>query len=70
MNDLLTTSLFSSLEASLREISEVIQQSDTVQLVAPADLEGIIALSQLEAAFLDNSISYRRRIFPSKTYAA
>ena len=57
MNDLLTTSLFSSLEASLREISEVIQQSDTVQLVAPADLEGIIALSQLEAAFLDNSIS-------------
>ena len=68
MNDLLTTSLFSSLEASLREISEVIQESDTVQLVAPADLEGIIALSQLEAAFLDNSISYMRRILPSQKH--
>jgi len=37
-------------------------------LMAPADLEGVLALAQLEAGLLDNSQHYRRRVLPPRRH--
>ena len=55
MNNLLQSSIFSSLEGDLKEIAIKISNAKVVQLMAPADLEGVLSLAQLESAFLDNS---------------
>ena len=68
LNDLLRTSLFSSLEELLSEVSQTIVAAETIQLMAPADIEGMLALSQLEASFLDNGISYRRRVLAPRKH--
>ena len=39
----------------------MISSAKVVQLMAPADIEGVLALAQLESALLDNSQHYRRR---------
>jgi hypothetical protein len=39
-----------------------------VQLMTSADLDGVLALAQLEAAFLDNSLHYRRRVLPPRRH--
>ena len=62
MNNLLQSSIFSSLEGDLKEIAIKISNAKVVQLMAPADLEGVLSLAQLESAFLDNSKNYRRRV--------
>lgn len=36
--------------------------------MAPADIEGVLALAQLEAAFLDNALHYRRRVLPPRKH--
>jgi hypothetical protein len=68
MNNLLQLSVFSSIEDKLAEVCEVINSAKLIQLMAPADLEGILALAQLEAAFLDNSIHYRRRVLAPRKH--
>ena len=68
MNSLLQLSFFSSIEDELNELSEEITNAKMVQLMAPADLDGILALAQLEASFLDNSLHYRRRVLPSRKH--
>jgi hypothetical protein len=65
MNDLSQTSLFSSHHDVYEEICIKIKSSKMIHLMASADLESIIALSQLEAALLDCGLAYRRRVLPS-----
>ena len=54
VNNLLQTKIFSPLEGKLNQVCEAINSATLVQLMAPADLDGILALAQLEASFLDN----------------
>ena len=68
MNSLLQLSFFSSIEDKLNEVVEAISSAKMIQLMAPADLDGILALSQLEASFLDNSLHYRRRVLPPRRH--
>jgi len=68
MNNLLQLSIFSTIKDMLVEISEAVQNAKLIQLMAPADLDGILALSQLEASFLDNSIHYRRRVLAPRKH--
>ena len=68
MNSLLQLSFFSSIEDELNELSNAIGNAKMIQLMAPADLDGILALAQLEASFLDNSLHYRRRVLPSRRH--
>ena len=62
MKSLLQTSVFSSLEEELSNVASMISSAKVVQLMAPADIEGVLALAQLESALLDNSQHYRRRV--------
>ena len=66
MNNLLQNSIFASLEGDLNEVAKIISGAKVVQLMAPADLEGVLALAQLESALLDNSKHYRRRVLPPR----
>jgi hypothetical protein len=68
MNNLLQSVIFSSLEDQLNEICEAINSANLVQLMTSADLDGVLALAQLEAAFLDNSLHYRRRVLPPRRH--
>ena len=68
MNNLLHSTIFSSLEEQLSDVAKHIGSAKIVQLMAPADLEGILALAQLEAALLDNSQHYRRRVLPPRRH--
>jgi len=70
VNNLLQSPIFSSLEDSLNGVCEAISSANLVQLMAPADLDGVLALAQLEAAFLDNSLHYRRRVLPPRRHVA
>ena len=68
MNNLLQSAIFSPLEGQLNQVCEAIRSAKLVQLMAPADLDGILALAQLEAAFLDDSLHYRRRVLPPRKH--
>ena len=68
MNSLLHLSFFSSIEGELNNIADTISNAKIIQLMAPADIEGILALAQLEASFLDNSLHYRRRVLASRSH--
>jgi hypothetical protein len=68
VNNLLQSTIFSSLEGQLNKICEAIGSANLVQLMTSADLDGVLALAQLEAAFLDNSLHYRRRVLPPRRH--
>tara|TARA_B110001452_G_scaffold255252_1_gene247511 strand:+ start:33 stop:947 length:915 start_codon:yes stop_codon:yes gene_type:complete len=70
VNNLLQSPIFSSLEGQLNNVCEAISSANLVQLMAPADLDGVLALAQLEASFLDNSLHYRRRVLPPRRHVA
>ena len=70
MNSLFQTSVFSSLEEDLSNVASMISSAKVVQLMAPADIEGVLALAQLEAALLDNSQHYRRRVLPPRRHVS
>ena len=55
MNSLLQNSIFTTLEGDLNQAADLISNAKVVQLIAPADIEGVLALAQLESALLDNS---------------
>ena len=58
MKNLLQCAVFVTLESQLLDIANRIQSANVVHLMAPADVEGVLALSQLESALLDNSKNY------------
>jgi len=68
LHDLLQTSLFLDLKEGLLAIVNRIKEAKIIQIVSPADMEGVLALSQLEAALLDVSIPYRRRLQPPRRH--
>ena len=70
MKSLLQTSVFSSLEEELSNVASMISSAKVVQLMAPADLEGVLALAQLESALLDNSQHYRRRVLAPRRHVS
>ena len=70
MNSLLQTSIFSSLEDELKLVASKIESAKVVQLMAPADIEGVLALAQLESALLDNSQHYRRRVLSPRRHVS
>lgn len=63
MRDVLSTPVFTPVSALLTSHGERIKQADLVHISAPASLEGILALGQLEAACLDLGLKYRRRLY-------
>ena len=70
VNNLLQTSIFSSLEEQLSNVAEQIDSAKVIQLMAPADIEGILALAQLESALLDNSQNYHRRVLAPRRHVS
>lgn len=68
MKDLLNTNLFTSISSEITDVSKRILASKYVVLVAPADLEGVISLAQLESALLDKSVNYQRKLIPPRKH--
>ena len=68
MNDLLATAPFEDVREYLQEICQKISSASMVYLIAPSDLEGVLALSNLEAACVDSGIRYSRRLTRSKQH--
>ena len=68
MKNLLQCSIFVTLENQLIDIAERIKSAKVVHLLAPADVEGVLSLSQIESALLDNSQNYLRRILPPRKH--
>jgi hypothetical protein len=66
MRELLTTPLFEPVSGLLNQQLTRLQEADMVHLNAPATLEGVLALGQLEAACLDSKIRYSRRLTPAR----
>ena len=65
MNDLLQTAPFTDIQSHIASHVQRIQEAEMVHIHAPADLQGLLALTTLESAFLDTGTSYRRRFLPS-----
>lgn len=61
MRDLFTAPFVHPVRGLLEGYLKRLQSAETVQISAPATLEGVLALGQLEAAFLDCDIKYSRR---------
>ena len=61
MRDLFSAPFIQPVSGLLQRYLERLQAADTVQLSAPATLEGVLALGQLEGAFLDCGVKYSRR---------
>ena len=62
MKNLLQCSIFIDLENQLNEIAKLIHESKVIHLMAPADIEGVLALAQMESALLDNSQNYLKNL--------
>ena len=63
MRDLLATPMFSASKAMLEAHGQAIKSAEMIHLTAPATVEGVLAIGQLEAALLDVGLRYRRRLF-------
>ncbi len=63
MRDVFASPIFSPVSSVLVSYGERIKQADLVHISAPASLEGVLALGQLEAACLDLGLKYRRRLY-------
>lgn len=70
MKNLLHCSVFESLKDQLEEVASKIKSSKVIHLIAPADIEGVLALAQIESALLDNSQNYTRRILPPRRHVS
>ena len=68
MNDLLESAPFEDAKEYLQSICEMIKSTSMVYLNAPCDLEGVLAISHLEAACIDSDIRYSRRLVKSKQH--
>ena len=63
MRDVFTSPIFSPVSSVLISYGERIKDASMVHISAPATLEGVLALGQLEAACLDLGLKYRRRLY-------
>ena len=52
---------FSDLESVFRTALSLFDGSRTVSLIAHCDIQGVLAMAQLEAAFIDSGLPFRRR---------
>jgi len=68
LKNLLDCPIFSGQQEVISQISRIIQQSNVVQIVTPADLQGVLSMIQLEASLLDSGINYRRKILPARKH--
>lgn len=68
MRELFTTPFFEPVSSLLERHVKRIQEAESVQISAPATLEGVLALGQLEAACLDAKIRYSRRFTPARRH--
>ena len=68
MNDLLESAPFDDAKEYLQSICDMIQSASMVYLNAPCDLEGVLAISHLEAACIDTDLRYTRRLLKSKQH--
>lgn len=68
MRDLFTAPFVQPVASLLGDYLGRIKQAEMVHLSAPATLEGVLALGQLEAACLDNGLRYRRRFTSPKKH--
>jgi len=68
LRSLLESPIFSSVEDVVSQISEKISEAKVVQIITPADIEGVLSLVQVESSFLDSKINYRRKIFPERKH--
>ena len=68
MNDLLESAPFDDAKEYLQSICEMIKSASMVYLNAPCDLEGVLAISHLEAACIDTNLRYSRRLLKSKQH--
>lgn len=66
MRDLLNSPFVQPVSDKLQADLECIKSSELIHLHAPANLEGLLAIGQLEAACLDAGIKYRRRFYLPK----
>ena len=66
MRDLLSSPFVQPVSDKLQADLEYIKSSELIHLHAPANLEGLLAIGQLEAACLDAGIKYRRRFYLPK----
>lgn len=66
MRDLLSSPFVQPVSDKLQADLECIKSSELIHLHAPANLEGLLAIGQLEAACLDAGIKYRRRFYLPK----
>jgi len=57
---------FSDLESVFRSALPLYDGSRKVSLVAHSDLQGVLAMAQLEAAFIDSGLSFSRRFVSSR----
>ncbi|MBL6733524.1 MAG: hypothetical protein ISP84_03145, partial [Candidatus Poseidonia sp.] len=68
MRDLFTAPFVQPVASLLGDYLGRIKQAEMLHLSAPATLEGVLALGQLEAACLDNGLRYRRRFTSPKKH--
>ncbi len=66
MRDLLSSPFVQPVSDKLNADLERMKSSELIHLHAPANLEGLLAMGQLEAACLDAGIKYRRRFYLPK----
>lgn len=66
MRDLLSSPFVQPVSEKLRADLESMKASELIHLHAPANLEGLLAIGQLEAACLDAGIKYSRRFYLPK----
>lgn len=68
MRSLFETPIFSNIEDVVNQISDKISNASVVQIITPADIEGVLSLVQVESSFLDSKMNYRRKIFPERKH--
>lgn len=68
MIDLLESEPFLEVKDTLNQYIQHINESKSITLFASADLDSIIGLSFIEAAFLDANIPYSRKILTSRVH--
>ena len=66
MRDLLSTELFGQVVEFVNSLATRIQEASLLHLSAPASIEGMLALGQLEAVCLDLGLKYTRKFTATK----
>lgn len=68
MRDLLSVPMFADIAQRLQRMADRISNAPSLNLQAPASLNGVLAMGQLEAACLDAGLMYSRRFYSPKSH--